>query len=276
MAEAVERRAAGIACLERPGPGPVLVLLHGIGSNARSFTPLIDRLPGFRIIAWNAPGYGGSAPLPGDWPLADDYARALREMLDALDIRRASLLGHSLGTLVAAAFARAFPERVDRLVLAACAAGYRVPQGGALPAAVAARIDDLTRLGPAEFARTRAARLIHDPDRNPELVAKVQDAMAHVDPKGYAQAVRMLASGDLAASLRGVEVPAGFIIGAQDLVTPEAQTLAAAEALGGTPRIERIDGAGHAVYLQKPDAFAAAILRLMGAAPQPNGGTDER
>ena len=65
MTAIVERSAAGLCYLARDGDaGMPVVLLHGIGSNAQSFAPLMrsfeDR---YSMLAWDAPGYGGSAPL---------------------------------------------------------------------------------------------------------------------------------------------------------------------------------------------------------------------
>lgn len=264
---ALPRTRGGISYVERAGDGPVVVFLHGIGSNAASFARLFDAMPpAYRLIAWNAPGYGGSTPLEADWPVAADYADALAEFLDALGITTCTLVGHSLGTLMGAAFAKAHPDRVSHLVLAACAQGYGVALGDPMPEGVAKRISDLQELGPKAFAATRAARLVHAPDTAPEVVARVEGAMAQVDPSGYAQAVRMLASGDLAACLTGLRTPCSFIIGAQDQVTPEAQTLRAAQAWAGdqnAPGIIRISDAGHAVYVQQPDAFAAALAGIL-------------
>ena len=89
-----------------------------------------------------------------------------------------------------------------------------------------------------------------------------------MSPAGYAQAVRLLASGDLPGTLPGVRMRPGFIIGAQDRVTPMEQTQAAASAWeaahGQRPRIIEINDAGHAVYVQQPAGFAAAMLTLFG------------
>lgn len=255
---------SGIEWLERDGSGPAIVLLHGIGSNAGSFIPLQGFLPqSARLLAWNAPGYGASRALVPRWPSAKDYARVLLDWLDAAGLERVILVGHSLGTLIAAAFARAHPGRVAHLVLAASACGYGVAPGTALPEKVAARIADLAALGPRDFARTRAPRLVHDPDANPDLVRHVETAMAAVNPAGYAQAVHMLASGDLEETLRGVTVSTGFIIGAEDVVTPRAQTDRAARARGGDVPVHVIADAGHAVYLQQPAAFAVALSRII-------------
>src|SRR5687767_1628716 len=70
--------AAGVSYRESGRKdAPVLVLLHGIGSTSAGwrlqYGPLGER---FRVIAWDAPGYGGSAPLAGEAPPVEAYARA--------------------------------------------------------------------------------------------------------------------------------------------------------------------------------------------------------
>lgn len=260
----------GIALRDRPGPGPVVALLHGIGSNGASFDGIVPLLPAdWRVIVWDAPGYGGSRPLPMDWPVAADYAAALGRVLDGLGIGRAFLVGHSLGALMAGAFARTWPDRVERLLLASPALGHGVAPGGALSPQAQARIDDLTRLGPEAFAAARAARLVHDAPAHPALVEKVRAGMAAVRPDGYAQAARMLASGDLAADLAQIRCPADVIVGAGDLVTPPSAAHKAYAAIPSALRggLTTVTGAGHAIYHQAPGAFAAAIAALAHPAP---------
>lgn len=262
-------RESGIRFVERHGVGAPIVFLHGIGSNAGSFLPLFQALPDhLHLIAWNAPGYSGSREIDKPWPVAKDYAQALAGFLDALALPAVRLLGHSLGTLVAAEFARLFPERVDRLVLAAAAAGYGLPVDAALDGKLAARLDDLATMGAARFAKSRAPRLVFAPEQNRACVAKVEAAMSRITPSGYGQAVRMLASGDLAGSVAQLQAPPDFLLGAEDQVTPRAQTdrvmAAWSAAHGGHPRLSVIEGAGHAVYVQKPEQCAAAICGFFG------------
>ena len=93
------RRTNEISYLHREGTGVPLVLLHGIGSNAESFAPLIKALPPrLPVLAWDAPGYGESLPLTTDWPDTSDYASQLLHLLDTLRIERFALAGHSLAT----------------------------------------------------------------------------------------------------------------------------------------------------------------------------------
>lgn len=271
MAAVEEKQAAGITYLHRAGHGDSVVLLHGIGSNAWSFSPVIDLLPeGLDVIAWNNPGYEKSAPLDPRWPTEDDYAERLLAFLDALGLHCVTLVGHSLGSLIGARFAKTHPDRVARLIIASAASGYQVEPRTALPAKAAKRLEDRELLGTEEFARRRAPNLVFEPELNPELVGKVRDAMVQIRRRGYTQATKMLASGRLEDSLRGVSAPTHFIIGVNDNITPEIQTFKAAraraEAGGVKPEIVRIKRAGHAVHQQKPKEFAAHVARFMGIA----------
>ena len=246
----------------------MLVLLHGIGSNAGSFTPLLPHLPSdWRVIAWNAPGYGRSRSLETDWPLAADYASALKALLDRLGLERVLLAGHSLGCLMAAAFADSEPGRVSRLLLSSPALGHGVPKGGALSGAAQARIDDLAKLGPEAFAAARAPRLVFAPEDNPQIVARVREGMARVTMAGYVPAVRMLASGRLLDDAVRLQVPTDVLVGEHDLITPPeaAHRLHAALQPSWRGRLSVLPASGHALYQQSPAAFAAALQGLMEA-----------
>lgn len=248
---------------ERPGAGDVVVCLHGIGSNAAGFDALCAHLPAdWRIISWDAPGYGGSTPLAQDWPEARHYAEALGRFLDALGVTEVSVIGHSLGTLMGAAFAAAEPERVRRLALLACAQGYGTRPGTVLPASAQARIDELEGLGARAFAEARGPRLIHRSEAHPELTRRIVEAMATVRMPGYAQAVRMLASGDLAADCARLSVATAILVGAEDVVTPEAQSRKAEAALAPQWRagLAVLPGCGHALHQQDPETTARHIV----------------
>ena len=263
-----QKTQSGLSYLARQGSGPSVVFLHGIGSNAASFLPVLEHLPDhLNLIMWNAPGYQGSDRADDPWPVPETYADSLDRFLTDLDLSSAFLVGHSLGALIATAFARKYPERVKGLVLASAARGYGVARCGQLPAKVRARIDDLAKLGPVDFSKARSSNLVHDPARNASVVAKVQAAMAEIDPAGYLQAVHLLASGDLPEDLAHVPICPGFILGAEDRITPIDQTIAAAKAWESThgqePPLCLIEAAGHAVYLQKPREFCTALMQFL-------------
>lgn len=248
-----------------------LVLLHGIGSNARAwagqFATFASRR---RVVAWNAPGYAGSDPLDTAWPVPDDYADALAGLLDHLAIARCVLVGQSLGAVTATAFATRMPHRVAALVLASPAAGYGVAAGATLPDAVAQRIVDLDALGPAGFAYARYARLLSD-TASTEAHAIVRRAMTEVEPRGYAQAARLLAGADLVAAVTVLTVPTLTVWGDADVVTPPATCRCVADAvLGGRSVV--LFGGGHAVATEMPDMFNATLAPVLADADARLGG----
>ena len=260
--------AAGISFLRRGGNGQSLplVLLHGIGSNAGSFEPLMAALPpSSTIVAWNAPGYAASAPLTMDSPTPRDYAMALKRFLDALGLTEVVLVGHSLGALFAASFAAQEPGRVTKLALLSPALGYRVAPGMPLPPAVQARIDEIESLGPQALSEKRAARLLHDAENKPEVLAQVRAAMAAVNKAGYAQAVRALGAGDLAADLRHILAPTLIAVGAEDVVTPPANAHLAFTVLANPANYFEGPGAGHALPQEDPAGVARLLAQLIEA-----------
>jgi pimeloyl-ACP methyl ester carboxylesterase len=249
-----------------------LVMLHGIGSNASSYAALMACMAGDRpVVAWDAPGYGGSEPLQTEWPSVDDYASALARLLDQLGLERVDLMGHSLGALVAGRFALRFAARVDRLVLASPALGYGTRPGGELAPAAAARLQALVSEGAERFAASRGPRLVHA-RHHASLVAGVVKAMSEVRLPGYAHASRMLSCGDLV--LDGIQLPMRtlVLVGAEDEVTPpqncrrlfEAMVAAKAE-LGH--RLEIVPDAGHALPQEQPRVVADIIARFAPISP---------
>jgi pimeloyl-ACP methyl ester carboxylesterase len=258
---------AGTALLHRPGDGPTLVLLHGIGSNAESWTPVMAELPAaLNLLAWWAPGYGASAPVAAERPTPEDYAARLAEVLDGLRVARVALAGHSLGALFAARFAASRPERVTALALLSPALGYRAGRDAPLPPQVQARIDDLAALGPGSFAARRAARLLHAPETKPEVLAGVQRAMASVNLPGYAQAVHALGAGDLVADAARITLPALVACGAEDVVTPPGNARALHAALPAGSTLHLVPAAGHALPQEEPARIAALLAAMTEAA----------
>lgn len=112
------------------GQGEVILLIHGSGpgvtawANWRGVIPTLSQQA--RVIAPDMLGFGYSQ-CPSDWKLAPQtWVSSLVGLLDALDVQRVSIVGNSFGGAIALAFAKAFPQRVQRLVLMG-AAGLSFP-----------------------------------------------------------------------------------------------------------------------------------------------------
>lgn len=244
-----------------PGQGPSVVLLHGISSGAASWVHVATRIGAdAHVLAWDAPGYGDSTPLAADAPTDAHYAARLHELLQARGIERCVLVGHSLGALMACAFARGEGAgRVDRVLLISPAAGYGAPGRAAERERVRSeRRQSLQALGVGGMAERIPARLL-SPTADAAQRAWVQWNTARLHPAGYLQAVELLCASDLAA--QRLAVPVQVACGDADAVTPPAACRAVAEALGAP--FESIAGAGHASPVEQPDAVARLILRAV-------------
>ncbi|MFM0741251.1 alpha/beta fold hydrolase [Paraburkholderia xenovorans] len=234
-----------------------LVLLHGIGSGAASWVQQFAGLGDTRrVLAWDAPGYGASTPVDAASPTASDYATVLKEWLDGLGVERCVLVGHSLGAIVAGAFAVAHPQRVAGLLLLSPAGGYGAASAQVRSTKRDQRLAMLNELGPQGLAEKRSTNMLsaHASD---EARAWVRWNMSRVIPHGYAQATHLLANADLASDLARYSGRVAVAVGADDTITtPEAcERLAQA---ARTP-LQVVPRAGHAGYIEAPAAYTAII-----------------
>ncbi len=243
---------------------PALVLLHGIGSTSAGwrlqYAPLGEH---FRVVAWDAPGYGESRPLPGESPSVQAYAEALAQLLDALHIGRAIVGSNSWGTPTAVGFARLYPRRVRGLVLGGPAAGMAMLSAEERAKAIAARVERITRLGPEKMRDEDAARLVA-PGANAEVLAWIRSP-AGVTVAGYAQAARMLGAADVVREIAEVRCPVTVVSGEKDIVTPPALHAKPIAAAAPNARFESMPECGHLPHLERPERFNALVLEMLRA-----------
>ncbi|MCF6691974.1 alpha/beta fold hydrolase [Raoultella terrigena] len=239
------------------GSGTPLVLLHGISSGAASWHKQMA-LPGYRVLAWDMPGYGESPMLSAERADAGDYAEALAQLLDRAGVERAVLVGHSLGALVASAFAAKYPGRVLRLVLADAAQGYGRADAAQREKIWQGRQQQMAAGGEA-MAQGRAAKLLH-PCTDEANVAVVAAGMRRLRAEGYLAAAWMLAHDDIHRWLGDFRGRFEAWCGEQDAVTQPELVLGLALRYRmpyvGIPR------AGHASYLDNDTFFNQQLLRV--------------
>ena len=244
--------------IRQAGSGPVLFLLHGIGSASRGW---IHQFPAFadrcRVVAWGAPGYGRSSDIDSETPAPHDYALILRDLFDALEIGRAILCGNSLGALFSAAFAKIAPERVAGLFLSDAAQGHGRLSEAEREAKLRARLEPLDRLGVEGMAQARAGNLLA-PGVPEELRDTVAGITAEIRPVGYRRAAWALSVGDLMAEIADYGGPMAVVCGEEDRVTPPDTNR---EIAASRPQASftLIPGAGHLPYIEQPDPFNALL-----------------
>ncbi|MGW0136891.1 alpha/beta fold hydrolase [Streptomyces sp. NPDC003299] len=248
--------AAEVHVEEAGTTGPLLLCLHGIGSSSASFAhQLRSFAEEFRVVAWDAPGYGRSPDPDGALGL-DDYADAAAEVIRARG-GSAHVLGVSWGGVIALRLALRHPDLVASLIVADSSPGSGTDPGKA--AAMRARVPELRTLGARAFAERRGPRLV-SADAPPALVRRVVDIMADaVRLPGYAHAAEAMATTDLRADLPRITAPTLVLCGDKDQVTgPDAaQALA-----GGLHRSAGVvvKDAGHLAHQEQPERFNAWVL----------------
>jgi pimeloyl-ACP methyl ester carboxylesterase len=234
------------------GKGRALVLLHGIGASSASWLFQLEALQGYRLIAWDAPGYGESDFLKKAEPEAADYAAALREFIDSLILKDVVLVASSLGGLMAGAYARLQPERVRAVMMISPAAGRSGDK-----AFLQERLKQLEDLGPEGMARERSPTLL-GPGAPAVALELVQWSQRRIRPQGYRQATHCLANGRLVEDARFFQKPVLVVCGTEDKITPEAGCKAVARAYP-KGQYRSLPKLGHVAHIEDPAQLNAMI-----------------
>lgn len=245
------------------GQGEAVVLLHGISSGSASWICQLTDLSltsHHRLLAWDAPGYLASNDLMTTNPVALDYADALEAFLDGHGLQKVILVGHSLGAMMACAFASQHPQRVTGLFLANPAQGYARKSPAERQQVYQQRHDIVFNSGIARYAQERAAALL-SPSASREKVAWVRTNMQKLNPQGFLSAAWMLAHDDINHSLNAYQGPIEMLVGQEDTITPPEQV----QQLANNKQcpLTVIAQAGHASYLDAPTEFNRALSHFL-------------
>lgn len=246
------------------GHGRAVVLLHGISSGSSSWVKQFSDsalASGHRLIAWDAPGYGGSAALPQVESKAAAYANALAALVAELELEQPLIVGHSLGALIGSAYAAAYPSGLSGLVLADPAQGYATASAEKRQQVYDQRKQMIETLGPQGYGEQRAAALLRD-GANPQDIAWVRSGMQQLNPAGFLRAAWMLANDDISRYLRHYRGPLQVWCGREDRITPPEGAEALAQQQDAMLRL--IDAAGHASYLDAPVQFNRYLQDFTG------------
>ncbi|WP_216069704.1 alpha/beta fold hydrolase [Acinetobacter soli] len=238
----------------------VLVLLHGISSGSGSWVQQLETLGHhFRVIAWDAPGYGLSDPLNTAEPKATDYAERLKALLDGLNIDTAIVVGHSLGALQASAFAQCYPDRVEQLIIANVAQGYERYSAEQQADVYHKRPKLLVELGQTGLAQTRGPHLTFL--KTPVILELIEQVMQNLHLEGFTHASYLLAYDEIRNYLNGLKVPCTVIAGQCDSITPAEAIKKLAQEIQCQNYIE-IQAAGHLSYVDQVESFNQIVLSV--------------
>ena len=246
------------------GSGIPLVFVHGLGGRSESWAPQYETFsPRYRVIGWDAPGYGQSTPLAKESPVIADYVDALTRFVDALRLERFHLVGHSVGTVIAASFHKRHGERLLSMTLAEAVTGSGRDPAEKRAEAIRSREGELDKVGAAAFARARTPNSL-SPKASPEIVQRAVDFAAAMNVPGYKQLFRALVSADMFGEVAPLRVPAMIVAGSDDKSAPPEMVQRITDAFSGI-RHHLIDGIGHQIALEHPDRFNNLLAQFLAS-----------
>lgn len=238
-----------------PKDGRPLLLLHGFTDSWHTFEPVLDRLPaGVRAIMPSQRGHGDS-DRPECCFATGDFAEDAVALLDALGIRRADIVGHSMGSFVAQLMASEHPERVGRLVLVGSGHTPRVPVVLELSTAVMALTDPIDPAFVRDFQASTAAEPLP-----PALLELATSESLKVPARIWRDALTGLL--EMEADLGRIEAATLLISGDRDGIWEPVHVHALADAIPGA-RTLLYPGVGHAPHWERPDRFAADLFAFL-------------
>jgi pimeloyl-ACP methyl ester carboxylesterase len=229
-----------------------VVMIHGAGGTHLYWPPQVRRLSGYRVYALDLPGHGRSEGI-GEQSI-QGYVRSVQAFADALGLARAVYIGHSMGSAIALTLALDHPERV--LGLGLVGAGARLRVAGDLLADAGS---------PSTFpaAVQRVVERAFSSQAPPRLKELAAQRMAETRPTVLHGDFLACDCFDVMERLEEVAAPALVVCGRQDQLSPLKYTEYLCAHLPAA-RLAVVEGAGHMVMLEQPEAVAGLLDEFIG------------
>jgi pimeloyl-ACP methyl ester carboxylesterase len=259
------------------GVGDPVLLLHGLGATKGSFLPTVAALAGsFRTIAIDLPGFGDSYK-PLDVPYHPPFfARAVVELMAALGLERAHVIGNSMGGRIALEMGLRFPERVGRLVLLAPSLAWRRERPWAPFVRVLSPHVGLVQVTPRWVVEAIAHRILPVAQSTWVRAGVDEFLRVYLTPRGrvalYAAARQIYLEEPRGPKgfwtrLAELEPPALFIWGKHDRLVPIAFAAHVKDTLPTARHLE-LD-CGHVPQIERPADTHVAIAAFLGGSRLP-------
>lgn len=243
------------------GIGRPVVLIHGYPFNRSLWNEQVEALSSTcRILAPDLRGFGESDAAAT--ATMNEMAQDVAQLMDRLEITQAAIGGLSMGGYVALAFYKQFPSRVRALVLADTRAQADTEESKQTREQQAKKALDE---GMAGIADSMLSKLLtpETVSKRPEVVKRVRDMMLKTKPEGAAAALRGMAERDDQTDLLPrIAVPSLILVGAEDAITPVADSEKMHQAITGS-RLVVLENAGHVSNLERTEQFNDALVGFL-------------
>jgi 3-oxoadipate enol-lactonase len=246
-----------------PSGRPAVLLLHGLGADASSWTLQIPALTsaGFRPIATDTPGFGGS-PYDGRGWSIPRVAAGVAALLEELGTGPIHVVGLSMGGTIAQQYALDFPQLTRSLVLVSTFSVLR-PDNLSGWLYFLQRFIVVSTLGLSAQAKVVAQRIFPDPGHE-QLRAMLVETISRADPRAYRRAMASLGLFNSVRRLGEIKVPTLVVTGADDTTVLPARQHMLVQAIKGARQVV-IPAAGHAVSIDQAEIFNRELLGFLQA-----------
>jgi non-heme chloroperoxidase len=240
---------------------PPIVFLHGYTDSWFSFSRLLPHLSPRRHHAYalDQRGHGDSERPIGGYRV-DDFAADAVAFLDAVGVARATLVGHSLGSVIARRVAETHPQRVARLVLIGAV-------GTPVNAAVRQLLEVVRALPdpvPTDFVRDFQVSTAHQPLPEPFLAQVVAESLK-LPARVWRAALQALVDTDDSAELARLRLPTLVLWGDRDAYFPRQEQDRLAAAIPGA-RLTVYTETGHSPHWERPERVARDLEAFLDGA----------
>lgn len=243
-----------------PEGAPWVTLSHSLGCDRTMWRNEVAAFAdGYRVLAYDTRGHGGSEAPPAPYAFDDLIADAVG-LWDALGIEKSHWVGLSLGGMTALGLALAHPDRV--LSISVCDA--RADTDANANAAWESRIAAAREGGVEAVVEGSLLRWFTEASRKAETpaVAHAREMLRRTAVEGYAGCGQAIMGLAYLPRLGEIGVPAQFVVGAEDPATPPEASRAMQMRVRGARYVE-IAKAAHLSNLENPEAFSAAIRTFL-------------
>ncbi|KAF4550142.1 Hypothetical protein D9617_18g033330 [Elsinoe fawcettii] len=239
-----------------------LLLAHGLGATNNFYTALIPHLTGagYRCIAYDLHGMGLS-PYAGVEQSVATLAKDAIDLMDALDIKTAAFVGHSMSGMTGPHLAATYPDRITALAL--CAPVYPTEAAGGV---FADRIQKIHEAGGMEPLADLIPWAAPGSKATGLQRAFIRDLILRNEPAGYVSLCRVIAGAwEDVPKYEGVKCPVLIVAGNEDKNPTVKMCETILERLGSTNKnIKILEGVGHWTVIEAPDESGLAIRDFLG------------
>ncbi|TGG93391.1 3-oxoadipate enol-lactonase [Natronospirillum operosum] len=239
--------------LRNAGRPETLVFINSLGTDFRIWDDLAEHFPQFQILLYDKRGHGLSACPTSPYTI-DDHINDLSQLLDALEIERATLCGVSVGGMIALGLCAREPERVDSLILSNTS--YRIGNSEAWNT----RISKVKTSGTEGLADTVMDRWFSQAyqEKQPELMTLWRNMLTATPAEGYMGTCAAIRDADLLYDARAIEKKTLVIAGSDDQATPPDVVEDLSEQINEATYTV-VEGAGHLPCIEQPLTLSKLI-----------------